>query len=139
MTKRTQSAGGVILNKEGLVAIVSQRGLGWSLPKGRLDPGEDKLTAAKREIWEETGLKDITFIKELGTYERYLIAKDVRLEDTSELKEITFYLFKTEQRELCPQDPHNPEARWVTKEEVVTMLTHKKDKEFFESIIGYLC
>jgi ADP-ribose pyrophosphatase len=27
----------------------------WELPAGRIDPGEDKLTAAKRELLEETG------------------------------------------------------------------------------------
>src|ERR1041385_4484454 len=27
----------------------------WELPAGRIDPGENKLTAAKRELLEETG------------------------------------------------------------------------------------
>lgn len=140
MTKITESAGGVVLNSEGLVVMVSQKGLGWSLPKGRLDPGEDSLTAAKREIWEESGIKNLTLIKKLGTYERYLIAKDSCNgdEDKSELKIITLYLFTTDQIELCPQDADNPEACWVAKEEVVKMFFHKKDKEFFESIMKEL-
>ncbi|WP_043163499.1 NUDIX domain-containing protein [Salinispora tropica] len=29
----------------------------WSLPGGHLDPGEDPLAAAHRELYEETGLK----------------------------------------------------------------------------------
>lgn len=29
----------------------------WSLPKGLLEPGEDPLTAARREFHEETGMK----------------------------------------------------------------------------------
>ncbi len=29
----------------------------WSIPKGELDPGEDPLSAAKREFEEETGFK----------------------------------------------------------------------------------
>jgi 8-oxo-dGTP diphosphatase len=29
----------------------------WSLPKGKLDPGEDWLAAALREVEEETGLR----------------------------------------------------------------------------------
>jgi predicted NUDIX family NTP pyrophosphohydrolase len=29
----------------------------WSIPKGEIDLGEDAFTAAKREFWEETGLK----------------------------------------------------------------------------------
>ena len=27
----------------------------WELPAGRIDEGEDELSAAKRELWEETG------------------------------------------------------------------------------------
>ena len=29
----------------------------WSIPKGELDPGEDLETAARRETWEETGIR----------------------------------------------------------------------------------
>ena len=29
----------------------------WSLPKGKLDPGETFEEAALREVWEETGLR----------------------------------------------------------------------------------
>jgi predicted NUDIX family NTP pyrophosphohydrolase len=29
----------------------------WSIPKGEIDPGEDLLSAARREFEEETGLK----------------------------------------------------------------------------------
>jgi len=56
-------------------------------------------------------------------------------DDLSEFKTIQMYLFTTEQEKLTPLDPHNPEARWVEKEKVADLLTHKKDKEFFRSII----
>lgn len=134
--KKTETAGAVLLNAEGLVAVVSQHGTSWSLPKGHVDPGEDLLAAAKREVLEETGIDDITLIKKLGTYERYRIGKDPRFDDTTELKSITLYLFKTDQKELCPQDKENPEACWVKKEDVAQMLTNKKDADFFESIKG---
>ncbi|WP_063752968.1 NUDIX hydrolase [Streptomyces sp. NRRL S-350] len=29
----------------------------WSLPKGKLDPGESMVDAALREVWEETGFR----------------------------------------------------------------------------------
>jgi len=123
----------VVLNKEGKVLVVSQHGNSWSLPKGRIDAGEDALTAAKREIYEEAGISQLNFIKELGTYQRYKISKDGG-DDQSELKIITMFLFMTDQESLKPVDPDNPEARWVAKNEVADLLTHPKDKEFFLNV-----
>ena len=128
--KKTFSAGGVVLNKEGLVLVVSQNGNSWSLPKGHIDEGEDKLQAAIREIYEESGISELQLIKEFESYERYRISLDSG-EDKSELKVIFMFLFKTNQEVLKPIDPANPEALWVKKEEVAKLLTHKKDKEFF--------
>jgi 8-oxo-dGTP pyrophosphatase MutT (NUDIX family) len=53
------SAGGLVLNDVGEVAIVLQKKrkkLRWTLPKGRIDRGESAETAALREVFEETGL-----------------------------------------------------------------------------------
>ncbi len=135
--KRTESAGGVVLNRSGEVLVVSQRGTSWSLPKGHLDPGEDALAAARREITEESGIRQLELVRELGSYSRHRIGKD-RDEDVSELKTIHMFLFKTSETKLEPVDPHNPEARWVKPEDVEALLTHRKDKEFFLGILGSL-
>ena len=132
--KHTYTAGGVVLNKKDLVLVVNQNGNSWSLPKGHIDDGEDKLSAAIREIHEESGIKDLKLIKELGSYQRYKIGLDGG-EDKSELKTIYMFLFKTNEEVLKPIDPTNPEARWVEKSKVAELLTHKKDKEFFLGIV----
>jgi len=131
--KQTQSAGGVILNPKGQILVVNQRGLTWSLPKGHVDPGEDILTAAKREIYEESGVKDLTLIKKLGTIERESMSTDGT---EKEQKTIHIFLFHTNQMELQPQDPHNPEAKWVEKEDAANILSNPKDKEFYQSILN---
>lgn len=130
----SQSAGGVVVNEEGKVLVVSQRGDSWSLPKGHLDEGETEEMAARREIKEESGIQELNILKKLGSYERFRIGKGGVGEDPSSLKHITMFLFSTEQTELKPEDPENPEARWVDVEKVSELLTHKKDKAFFESI-----
>jgi len=132
-TKKTKSAGGVVINRNGEVLVVDQNGSSWSLPKGHIEEGETALDAAKREIEEESGIKDLVFIKELPSYKRYRIGFDGK-DDMTELKTIFMFLFRTSQLELSPRDPHNSEARWVKKEEVYDILTHRKDKEFFQSI-----
>lgn len=130
----SESAGGVVLNKRGEVAVVNQDGNSWSLPKGRIESGEDALAAAKREIYEETGMRNVRLIKELGSYGRYSIGKGGKGEDKTTFGWRTFFLFETDEERLQPIDPENPEARWVKKEDVTALLTHPKDKEFFTGL-----
>lgn len=120
-------------NDEGEVLVVSQRGTSWSLPKGHIDSGEEALDAARREIYEESGIRDLELIRELGSYERYKIGVNGE-DDRSELKAITMFLFRTREKSLRPVDPDNPEARWVEKAEVARLLTHEKDREFFRQV-----
>jgi 8-oxo-dGTP pyrophosphatase MutT (NUDIX family) len=131
--RKTHSAGGVVTNDEGKVLVVNQRGTSWSLPKGHIDPGESALAAAEREIYEESGIRDLKLIRELGTYERYKIGAGGG-EDRSELKTITMFLFRTSEKVLRPVDPDDPEARWVERTKVVPLLTHERDKEFFQGV-----
>lgn len=133
MIKKSVSAGGVVLNKN-LVLVVSQHGSSWSLPKGHIEKDESPLDTAKREIFEESGVKDLVFVKELSVYQRSGIAKDCS-EDKNKLKTIHMFLFKSSQKVLKPVDPENPEARWVKKDKVADLLTHPKDKEFFLSVL----
>jgi len=132
--KSTHSAGGVVLNRKGQVLVVNQRGRSWSLPKGHLEEGEEVLAAARREIYEESGLKDLKLVRLLGSYERMRIGKQGG-EDGAELKKLTFFLFEADGEVLKPIDPDNPEARWVDRDKVADLLTHPKDREFFEGVL----
>ncbi len=132
----TQSAGGVVVNERGEIALVTN-GMGgpwWGLPKGHLDDGEDTLTAAQREITEETGLTDLTLVKSLGSYKRYR-GKPGGGYDTSELKHISMFLFRAPNTPLKPTDPNNPEARWVTVDEALAMVTLPEDRSFLASVM----
>jgi len=130
---KTISAGGVVVNAHGHVLVVNQRGNSWSLPKGHVDEGEDVLSAARREIHEESGVNRLALVEELGSYERARIGKHGG-EDLSETKTLHFFLFTTDQMELAPLDKDNPEARWVPVDEAGELLTHPKDKAFFQRI-----
>lgn len=130
---KTESAGGVVINPDGHVLVVNQRGDSWSLPKGHVDPGEDRLAAARREILEESGVAELNLITDLGSYERARISKDGG-DDPSEMKTLHFFLFTTRQMKLVPTDHDNPEARWVSLEQAERMLTHPKDRAFIARV-----
>lgn len=131
-TKHRQVAGGIVVNENtGYVLLVAQPNNVWSLPKGGVDVGEDSITAARREILEESGLTEIHLVKELGTYKRFRIGKDGK-DDESEMKDITIYLFTTKQELLKPIDTWHSEAVWFEREEVKKMLTHERDVAFYK-------
>ena len=134
MTKHTESAGGVVLNEEGEVLVVSQWGDSWSLPKGHLDEWETARQAAEREICEESGVCTLEFVRELGSYDRYRTGKDGVGDDTGEMKHMTIFLFRGRAEEAAPQGREHPEVRWVARGDVANLLTNPKDKEFFNSI-----
>jgi putative (di)nucleoside polyphosphate hydrolase len=41
-------------------------GLEWQMPQGGIDEGEDLRRAAMRELWEETGVSNATYLGETG-------------------------------------------------------------------------
>ncbi len=131
----TETAGGIVVNAEGDILVVNQKGVSWSFPKGHIERGEDILSAALREIEEESGISKLSLICPLGSYERYRIAQDGG-DDVRERKTIHMFLFSTSEKDLVPQDPENPEARWVSREKVADLLTHRKDKEFFLHVLS---
>ena len=133
--KISHSAGGVVISDLGKVLIVSQKGDSWSLPKGHVEEGEEMLDAARREVLEESGIEELELMKEYPMYERFKIAEGGEGEDRSEQKLIHMYLFRTKQTELHPTDKDNPEALWMPPERVTEMLTHPKDKAFFQSVL----
>lgn len=133
--KETTSAGGIVLNTKGEIALVlnGPDGPWWGFPKGHVDPGESRIDGARREIEEETGLTDLTFVKELGNYARFAGGPDGS-EDRSEWKTIHMFLFTTEETALSPQDPQNPEARWFAIKDVLKALSHPVDRAYFNQV-----
>ena len=56
------SAGAVVFHREhgGHSFLLLRAYRNWDFPKGEVAPGEDPLAAALREVWEETGLTDVS-------------------------------------------------------------------------------
>ena len=125
----------MVVNLKGEVLIVNQNHNSWSLPKGHIDPGEDALQAAMREVYEESGIRNLELLADFGVYERPKIGLDGQ-DDRSEIKEIHMFLFKTPDMDLKPLDPHNPIALWVSPDKIAERLTHPRDKDFFKGVIG---
>ncbi len=49
----------------------------WQFPQGGIDKGEDPLPAAKRELFEETGMKTVTLLAEASDWFNYDLPDDL--------------------------------------------------------------
>ncbi|MDR1122754.1 MAG: NUDIX domain-containing protein [Endomicrobium sp.] len=69
--------------------VNSKRSDRWGFPKGHIEDGESEIETAKREIFEETGIKSVKFVENFRQEDIYLIrgtldeAKDLLVEKHS--------------------------------------------------------
>ena len=127
--KQEFGAGGIILNNEKIALVFQRTTQTWSFPKGHIIPGKTLEETARREIYEEIGIKDMALIKKIGTYSRGS-KKSLNLQ-----KNVTIFLFKPNDIRLTSHDKENPTAKWVPIEKVAETLSYPKEKEFFNKVI----
>jgi len=66
-----EAAGGIVQNSDKDLLFILRLGK-WDLPKGKIEKGEDRETCAKREVTEETGIRNLVVRKKTGeTYHTY--------------------------------------------------------------------
>jgi 8-oxo-(d)GTP phosphatase len=122
-------AAGAVLHRDGLVAVVHRPQYDdWTLPKGKLDPGEDERAAAVREVEEETG--------HAGTIERDLGTIGYEVKD--EPKTVRYYLMAADAGGR-PLAEDVDEVRWVGLDEAVALVSYDRDREVLERAKVALC
>ena len=76
------AAGGVVKDAEGHVLWIQRNGK-WDLPKGKLEHGESLEEAAIREVFEETGIENVTITGEaFNTFHTYEAGGVIHLKST---------------------------------------------------------
>ena len=70
----------IVLNKNNQVFVGKRKdnpGDKWQMPQGGVDEGEDYITAMKRELLEETSIKNIKILKEIEKIYQYELPENL--------------------------------------------------------------
>jgi 8-oxo-dGTP pyrophosphatase MutT (NUDIX family) len=126
--KKVQSSGIVLVRFENDVPLLLlMRAYSyWDFPKGGIEENENKLTAAIREVQEETGITELDFKWGKSYYETESYGKN---------KKVVFYFIaNTTQSDIVmgisPQlgTPEHEEYKWVTFEEAKELTVERINK-----------
>ncbi len=126
MPSEIQAAGGVV-ERDGRFALVHRpRYDDWTLPKGKLDPGESFEEAALREVWEETGLR-CRVVRELPPT-RYTVGERPKL--------VRYWLMAVVDDPGFDVNDEVDSLRWLSPREAAELLTYDRDREVLSAAFG---
>jgi len=117
----SRAAGAVVFRRSdrGIRLLLLRAYKNWDFPKGLLEPGENELDAAKREVREETGLAELDYpfgeeFKETLPYVGNKVARYYLAETGAEKIELP----------VSPElgRPEHHEYRWMSFDEAEDLL-----------------
>ena len=106
----------------------------WDFSKGHIEKGEDERIAVEREVFEETGLKDLKFIEGFKETIQYFF----KFQGQTVFKTVVFYLAETQEREIKLSFEHIG-FQWLPFKEALEQSTFKNAKENLKKANNFLC
>ncbi len=132
--------GVVILNSEDKVFVGKRKDNPidkWQMPQGGLDYGEDYLSAMKRELFEETSIKNIKILKELEKFYEYELPKELvgiiwkgKFRGQRQKWYIVRFIGNENEINLKTKNPEFIEWKWITPDELPNVIVDFKKKMY---------
>lgn len=123
---RATSAGGVVHRSEAeqiqIVLVHRRQPPLWALPKGTPNAGETLAETAIRETREESGLA-VEIEEPISAISYFFVHKRTRFHKT-----VHFFLMRPIGGRLEDHDHEFDEARWVTLDEALELMTHATEQ-----------
>jgi len=138
-----KSAGAIIFRKEkgkNLFLLLKYPALShrskkdyWDFPKGHIEKGETEIEAVKREVKEETGIRDLKFIKGFKESIKYFF----KYKGENIFKVVVFYLAETNTKDVRISFEHSG-YKWLLYEEALEALSFQNAKEILKKANDFL-
>ncbi|MCS7123410.1 MAG: NUDIX domain-containing protein [Candidatus Aenigmarchaeota archaeon] len=105
----------------------------YDFPRGNIEKNEDELLAAKRELMEETGIKEI----KIYPFFKEVISWFYRKENKIVKKIAIYFLAETEEKEVKLSFEHKG-YRWSFYEEAINLLTFENSKKALTKAFNFI-
>jgi 8-oxo-dGTP pyrophosphatase MutT (NUDIX family) len=105
----------------------------WDFPKGHIEKGEKIEDTVKREIFEETGLKEIKILPGFKETIKYFF----KFKGKNILKFVTFFLVETMTKEIKISFEHIG-YKWLPFEEAIDRLSFNNSREILKKADNFI-
>mgnify|MGYP005727277943 FL=1 len=111
----------------------------WQMPQGGVDIGESYLSAMKRELYEETSIKNIKILKEINGFFEYELPKNLvgiiwkgKFRGQKQKWFITRFIGNENEINLQTENPEFIEWKWIIPDELPRTIVDFKKKMYVE-------
>lgn len=115
-----------------LYVIVQEQGGAYSFPKGHMEGSETELETARREVFEETGLKP-EFLNGFLRQDEYDLA-----EKPGTRKRVTYFLAEFGNESLIPREGEIKRIQLLTYEQAKDLFSHENTRRIFAEAHAFL-
>jgi len=126
----------VLLNKDNKIFVAKRIDNPkdyWQMPQGGVDEGEDFLSAAFRELEEETSIKNVKLIKEIDEMISYELPKNLlgiiwkgKFRGQKQKWFLMRYLGKDEDINIKTKNPEFLDWKWIELDEITNVVVDFK-------------